>query len=143
MSETSLIISRLTLDLGTLAQLLTPEPSSAHQRASTSPRTSCASTARRPMTWTNQPAADSLHISQSLATNWFMDQPHISYHPQSVFSNKRPYSVHTGVTLERIALVTQGECTAEMHRTSSTKGYFSMVGKHNQPMEYIEITIEN
>ena len=143
MSETSLIISRLTLDLGTLAQLLTPEPRSVHQWARTSPRTSCGSTARHPKTWTNQPAVDSLHISQSLVTNWFMDQPHTSYHPQSVFYNKRPYSVHTGVTLEHIALVTQGECIAEMHRTSPTRGYFSMVGKHNQPMEYIEITIEN
>ena len=28
-----------------------------------------------------------------------------------------------------MALVTKGECTAEMHRTSPTKGYFSMAGK--------------
>ena len=39
--------------------------------------------------------------------------------------------------LEGISLVTNGECTSRTHRTSSTKGYFSKLGKCNKSNQYI------
>ena len=45
-------------------------------------------------------------------------------------------------SLEHIALVTRGECTAEMHGMSPTKGHSSKIGRCNQPTKHIGLKMQ-
>ena len=139
MSETRRIISRLTLDLGILAQLLTPEPSSAHQWASNSPRTSCGSTARRPMSWTSwQPSYKSEPGNQLVhgPATYIMNT-----HSQSSMTKDPTPSIY-GQPWNIWLWWPKGSALQRCIGRPLQKATSPWLG-NNQPMEYIETKTEN